>query len=70
MKDIVVCHSETEYAERPVTLFWEGQELAVEDVLASWRTPEGKCFRVRTRDNQLFRLYYGEHGDEWHIEQD
>ncbi len=69
MDDSVECHSEFEYAERPLAFLWEGQRMEVDEILASWRTPEARCFRVRTLDNQLFDLLYQEADDRWQIEQ-
>lgn len=78
--DIVECHSEFAYAERPVALTWEGQRLEVDEILAAWRLPEGRRFRVRTlrhalsgsqcnaRDPLLFELTYREADDAWQIQ--
>jgi len=69
MSEIVECHSEHEYAEKPVVLTWEGQRLEIEVILERWRIPGAKCFRVRTADGQEFELFYGELYDEWRIHQ-
>lgn len=67
MSDPVECHSGFEYAERPVALTWEGRRLEIEAIENQWRIPGGKCFRVRTADQQVFELFYGELYDEWRI---
>ncbi len=64
---LVECYSGSEYAERPVALYWQGQRLEIEQVEAQWRIPGGKRFRVRTRDGQVFELFYGELYDEWRV---
>ncbi len=69
MSDIVECHSGYEYAEKPIALAWQGQRLEIADILARWRIPGVKCFRVRTADGQIFELFYGELYDEWRINQ-
>ena len=46
MKQAVECYSGATYAERPVAVQWQGQRLAVEQVLRSWRTPAGPGFDV------------------------
>ena len=69
MANRVECHSGYVYAERPVALHWEGNRLEVEEVLDRWQTPEGKGFRVRTGDGQIFELYYNESLDKWSIRQ-
>jgi hypothetical protein len=67
--DLVECHSDFEYAERPVALQWNGQRLEICEVLKSWRAPDEKGFRVRAVDGQLFELFYNELQDEWRIHQ-
>ena len=64
----VECHSGFTYAERPVALIWEGQRLEVEAILAAWRTPGERCFRVRTRSLLIFELTYSEADDRWQIQ--
>ena len=66
--DTVECRSDSEYAERPIALTWEGQRLEVAEVLARWRTPDERGFRVQTSDGQTFQLTYREAGDEWQIQ--
>jgi hypothetical protein len=67
--DLVECHSDFEYAERPVALQWNGQRLGISEILKSWRAPGEKGFRVRVVDGQLFELFYNELQDEWRIHQ-
>jgi hypothetical protein len=43
--------------------------LEIEQILSRWRIPGGKRFRVRTKDDQVFELFYGELYDEWRIHQ-
>ena len=63
----VECRSDSEYAERPLALVWEGQRYEVAEILSQWRTPSGKWFCVRTVSEQIFRLHYDEHAHEWFI---
>ena len=67
MTEPVQCHSGFEYAERPVALYWEGQRLEISEVLGRWRTPGDKRFRVITRDEQVFELFYDESRKFWRI---
>ncbi|MGD2158528.1 MAG: hypothetical protein PVG14_20005 [Anaerolineales bacterium] len=69
MNEIVECHSGHEYAERPTAIYWRGERLEIEQILSRWRIPGGKRFRVRTKDDQVFELFYGELYDEWRIHQ-
>ncbi len=66
---LVECRSDTEYAERPIALYWQEQRLEIVDILSRWRTPEGKRFRVRTADGQLFELNYDQVENLWEIHQ-
>jgi hypothetical protein len=63
----VECYSGGEYAERPRALFWQGERLEVESVLAQWKFPNGKAFKVRTKDNRAFELRYDKTTDEWDL---
>lgn len=69
MGEIVECHSEYAYAEKPVALTWQGQRLEISSILSRWRTPQATCFRVRTADDQVFELSYAETSGEWQIHQ-
>jgi len=69
MSDIVECHSDYTYAEKPVALTWEGQRLEIVEISLRWRSPEGHGFRVRTNDDQEFVLFYRVAADEWKITQ-
>jgi len=69
MNDIVECHSNFEYAEKPVALTWKDQRLEISEIIERWRIPGAKCFRVSTTDGQIFELFYGELYDEWRIHQ-
>jgi hypothetical protein len=65
---LVECRSDTEYAERPVAVYWQGQRLEIAEILSRWRKPDGKCFRVRTADQQLFELTYDLSADQWQVQ--
>lgn len=66
---LVECRSDTEYAERPIALHWQGQRLEIAEILARWRKPGNKGFRVRTTDDQIFELIYNEVEADWQIQQ-
>ncbi len=66
--DKVECRSDTEYAERPLALTWLGQRLEIADILARWRGPNERGFRVKTSDGQAFELTYRELPEEWQIQ--
>ncbi len=61
----VECRSEHQYAQRPTAFDWEGQRLLVREILASWRSPAGWGFRVKTENGGLFELMYQELDDNW-----
>jgi hypothetical protein len=69
MKELVECHSDYEYAEKPVALTWKDQRLEISEIIERWRIPGAICFRVGTTDGQIFELFYGELYDEWRIHQ-
>ena len=61
----VRCYSGQTRAERPLSLVWDGTELAVRSVESGWREPGEKCFRIRTDDDRRFVLRYNERSDRW-----
>lgn len=67
MTENVACHSETTYAERPVSFEWQGGILSIVKVLQRWRTPQENCFRVCANDNQIYELYYDLVADSWQV---
>jgi hypothetical protein len=68
MPDLVAVHSGSAYAEYPLRFEFQGETLAVDEVLARWRTPAGKHFRVLAA-RALFDLVYDEAQDQWRVEQ-
>lgn len=61
----VTCHAGYAYPERPIAFTWQGEVHAVRQVAASWRTPQGKAFRVQADDQRWFELAYNEAQDSW-----
>jgi len=68
IESLVRCRSESEYAEKPFEFLWEGEELVVSEIIARWRSPEGKYFRVKTNTLSIFLLFYNEGENSWYIE--
>ena len=66
-RDPVECRSDAEYAERPLSVMWEGQRLEIAEIISRWRGTGEKGFRVQTADKQVFELTYREVPDEWQI---
>ena len=66
--DIVECRSDSEYAERPLALLWQGERLEIAEILGRWHGPGEKGFRVKTTDGHAFELTYREIPDEWHVQ--
>jgi len=68
MTDAVECRSDSEYAERPLALTWQGRRLEIAEIVATWRGPGEKGFRIKTVDGSAFDLAYHEIPDEWHVQ--
>ena len=66
--DAVECRSDSEYAERPLAIFWQGRRMEIAEIVASWRGPDEKGFRIKTVEGTAFDLAYHEIPDEWHIQ--
>jgi hypothetical protein len=67
MAELVECRSDSDYAGRPVAVYWQGERLEVQEVLARWRTPGGIWFRVTAGRGQVFELCYDEGADAWRV---
>ncbi|GAB4504100.1 MAG: hypothetical protein Fur0043_10930 [Anaerolineales bacterium] len=67
-REQVTCRSDVEYADRPLSLVSQGHRLEIVSILARWRAPGEKGFRVQTNDGQIFELTYREIPDEWDIQ--
>ncbi len=67
MNEIVECHSGYAYAVKPLAFTWQAERLEITEILAEWRTPQAKHFRVRTGDGRSFELSYAESSGEWQI---
>lgn len=63
----VECYSGAAYAERPVAVHWQGERLAVEQVLRSWRTPMGIGFDVIVHGGHTLVLDYCTADDLWTV---
>ena len=65
--ETVECRPDTEYAERPLSLVWQGCQYEIAEIFARWRGPGEKGFRVKTVNGLAFELTYQEFSDDWHI---
>jgi hypothetical protein len=58
MKTVCVeCLSDLEYADRPLSLIWQGRRYEIAEILARWRGPAEKGFRVKTMDGFAFEYF-------------
>jgi len=64
----VECRSDTEYPERPLALTWQGRRMEIAEIIATWRGPGEKGFRITTVDGTAFDLAYHELADDWHVQ--
>jgi hypothetical protein len=64
----VECRSDSEYAERPLALTWDGRRYEIAEIVSRWRGPNEKGFRVKTADGNAFELTYREIPDEWQVQ--
>ena len=65
---VVECRSDSMFAERPLSITWQGRKYEVAEIFARWRGPEEKGFRVKTADGHAFEITYREIPDEWHVQ--
>ena len=60
MAELVACLSSAAYDDRPIAFTWEGYKQNISRIVAQWRTPGEKHFKVLTGDKQVFELVYQE----------
>ena len=66
--EVVECRSDTHYAERPLSLTWDGRRHEIAEIIARWRGPGEYGFRVKTTSGEAFELTYQELSDDWHVQ--
>jgi len=64
----VVCRSDSSFAERPLSLTWDGNQYEIAEIVSRWRGPTEKGFCVKTTNGQAFDLTYRELSDEWLVQ--
>jgi hypothetical protein len=64
----VECHSGYTYAQRPTAIHWEGQRCRVDAIMSEHNTPQGKNFRVRAVNGDIFTLLFDYKDKTWKIE--
>ena len=64
----VECRSDTEYADRPLSLTWQERRYEIAEIVSRWRGPGERGFRVKTTNGQAFDLTYREIPDEWLVQ--
>lgn len=69
MSEPVECRSESEYAERPTALYWQGERVEIVEILGRWRTPEGVRFLARGEGERVFELFFSYLDNQWQISQ-
>jgi len=68
MINTVECRSDSTFAERPLSLTWQGYKYEIAEIISRWRGPAEKGFRVKTTDGQAFEITYREIPDEWLVQ--
>jgi hypothetical protein len=63
--DEVECVAGASYPGSPRAVFWEGNRLEIERILAQWRTPRGIFFRAEASDGRVFEMCYEEDTQRW-----
>jgi hypothetical protein len=63
----VECYSGTEYAQRPMKFFWQGEWRTVGRIRTERRIPGGKQFEVEDEQRGIFLLAYEEAVDLWTV---
>ncbi|MCC7117951.1 MAG: hypothetical protein IT310_05445 [Anaerolineales bacterium] len=56
------------YAERPLSLVWQGARHEIAEVISRWSGQGEKGFQVKTADGLAFEITYLEDADDWLVE--
>jgi hypothetical protein len=67
MSNKVETYSGSRLHERPRRFIWQGKGLEVQEVLASWQTPDYLAFKVKADDGCVYLLRYRRIQDSWEI---
>jgi hypothetical protein len=65
MDVVVECHSGYTYADRPKAMYLNHAWHKVKEIITEWQTPEGKHFRLITKDENSYELIYDIANDRW-----
>jgi hypothetical protein len=68
VNETVQCRSDSTYAERPLALVWQERRYEIVEILARWRTPHGRGFKVRVDGGQVFVITFDEAKHDWEIQ--
>jgi len=68
MMNTVECRSDSSFAERPLSLTWDGNHYEIAEIVSRWRGPGEKGFCVKTTNGEAFDLTYREFSDEWLVQ--
>lgn len=63
----VKCYAGYRGEEAPRSFLLDEQEVEVEEIVETWRTPQARCFKVRTEDGILYNLCHLEQTDLWQL---
>ena len=66
----VACYAGHRGEETPRTFTAEGETLAVEEVVARWREPTWRCFRVKAEGGKQYLLRHHEETGRWEVDPD
>jgi hypothetical protein len=67
VSEIVRCHSDFRYADRPVSFQWESDEYKITRIIAESKIEGGLLFTVVTETDKAFKLHYDERQGQWRI---
>lgn len=70
MRTRVETYSGARLHERPRRFFWQGRQLEVCEVLASWQEPDHLIFKVKADDGDAYLIRYHRRDDAWEVAKD
>ena len=64
----VECHSGFSSCDHPTAIWWQGHHHLVKAIIAEWRTPIEKHYRLLIDENLILNAVFNEKNNSWNVE--
>ncbi len=67
MNSDVECYSGSFHPERPRVIVLGGKRFQIDRILSEWLSPDSRCFKVLTTENEIFEITYDMKDANWEV---